>query len=70
MANIHLYQPRLKDHLIRKLYRVAKRNGIPMTYVVNAILEANLIKEEEPQYEERWNGEQKNLHEAALKRRT
>ena len=43
-----MYQPKIKDALIRKLYAVAKRNHIPMTYVINAILEHYLIHEPEP----------------------
>jgi hypothetical protein len=43
-----LYQPKIKDHLIRKLYVAAKRNGIPMTYVINAILEHALVNEPAP----------------------
>lgn len=42
-----MYQPKIKHHLVRKLYRVAKRNGIPMTYVANVILENALIHEED-----------------------
>jgi hypothetical protein len=43
-----LYQPKINDPLIRKLHLVAKRNGIPMTYIVNAILEHHLVNESEP----------------------
>ena len=43
-----LYQPKIHDSLVRKLHVVAKRNGIPMTYVLNAILEHHLVNESEP----------------------
>jgi hypothetical protein len=43
-----LYQPKIHDPLIRKLHAVAKRNGIPMTYVINAILEHYLVNETDP----------------------
>jgi len=43
-----MYQPKIKDALIRKLYVVAKQNRIPMTYVINAILEHHFIHEPEP----------------------
>lgn len=43
-----LYQPRIKDHLIRKLYFTAKREGKKMTHLINDIVEAYFIDEPEP----------------------
>ncbi len=43
-----LYQPKIRDPLIRKLYFRAKREGKPMTRVLNVIIEQALISEPEP----------------------
>lgn len=43
-----LYQPRIKDHLIRKLYLAAKREGKKMTHLINDIVEAYFVDEPEP----------------------
>ena len=49
-----LYQPRIRDPLIRKLYFWAKREGKPMTRLVNEVIEQALISEPEPPpYEKR-----------------
>jgi hypothetical protein len=42
-----LYQPTLRDPLIRKLYVAAKRERIPMTTLLNEILEEHLSMEPE-----------------------
>jgi len=38
MSSGGLYQPRIADEHIRKLYHLAKRQGIPMTKLVNLIV--------------------------------
>jgi hypothetical protein len=43
-----LYQPKIKDPLIRKLYFAAKREGKKMTHLINEILEESLGTEPEP----------------------
>lgn len=43
-----VYQPKIKDNLIRKLYFRAKREGRPMTRLVNEVIEQALINEPEP----------------------
>ncbi len=49
-----LYQPKIHDPLIRKLYFRAKREGKPMTRVANEIIEQALVSEPEPPpYEKR-----------------
>ena len=37
-----MYSPKIKDDLIRRLYREAKRRRTPMTKLVNFILESML----------------------------
>ena len=50
-----MYQPKIKAHLIRKLYFLAKREQKKMTHVVNEILEEYLVTEPEPPpYEPQW----------------
>lgn len=50
-----LYQPRVKDYLIRKLYFAAKREGKKMTQLMNEMLEEYLRDEPEPPpYEPQW----------------
>ncbi len=56
-----LYQPKIKNALIRKLYFRAKKEGKRMTTLVNEILAAFLVNEPEPPpYEEkpRWQDEE------------
>jgi len=49
-----LYQPRIKDNLIRRLYFAAKREGKKMTHLINEIMEEYLVDEPEPPpYEEK-----------------
>jgi len=43
-----LYQPRIRDPLIRKLYFLAKREGRPMTKVLHDIVATALVDEPEP----------------------
>ena len=43
-----IYQPRIRDPLIRKLYFLAKRQGKPMTQILNEIVEQALIAEPDP----------------------
>ena len=43
-----LYQPKIHDPLIRKLYFRAKREGQPMTRLLNKVIEQALISEPEP----------------------
>ena len=40
-----LYQPRIKDDNIRRLYRLGKRKGQKMTKLINLILEEYLNNE-------------------------
>jgi hypothetical protein len=50
-----MYQPKIKDELIRKLYFLAQREKKKMTHVVNEILEEYLVAEPDPPpYEPRW----------------
>ena len=50
-----MYQPKIKEHLIRKLYFLAQREKKKMTHVINEILEEYLVAEPEPPpYEPRW----------------
>jgi len=51
-----MYQPKIKEHLIRKLYVLAKREQKKMTHVINEILEEYLVTEPEPPEEGRKNG--------------
>jgi len=37
-----MYSPKIKEHLIPRLYRAAKAEGIPMTILANRILEKAL----------------------------
>lgn len=49
-----MYQPKIKDDLIRKLYFRARKEGKKMTHLINAILEEYLVDEPEPPpYEDR-----------------
>lgn len=34
-----MYTPKISDDLIRRLYHLAKARGIPMTHLVNELLE-------------------------------
>jgi hypothetical protein len=50
-----MYQPKIKDALIRNLYFLAQREGKKMTHVLNEVLEEYLIAEPEPPpYEPQW----------------
>ena len=44
MSHRGLYQPRIADQHIRKLYAIAKRQGVPMTKLLNLIV-ATAIEE-------------------------
>jgi hypothetical protein len=46
-----MYQPKIQDRFIRKLYAVAKCQGVPMTVCLNDILEEYLGGEESILYE-------------------
>src|SRR6266542_6647388 len=48
-----MYQPKIQDRLIRKLYAAAKRQGVPMTVCLNDILEEYLVDEEPIPHEAR-----------------
>ena len=66
-----MYQPKIKDKLIRKLYFLAKREGKKMTHVLNEILEEYLIAEPEPPpYELQWTRYQPSPEAAKRKERT
>lgn len=39
-----MYSPRIKDDLIPKLYRVARKEGLPMTELVDQILRNSLSR--------------------------
>jgi single-strand DNA-binding protein len=41
-----MYQPKIKDSLIRRLYQAANRRGLRMTHVLNAIVETALGQDE------------------------
>ena len=43
-----MYQPQIKDELIRKLYFRARKEGKKMTVILNDMLEAYLIDEPAP----------------------
>jgi hypothetical protein len=43
-----MYSPKIRVELVRKLYFYARRRGVPMTYIVNALLDQLLCKEPEP----------------------
>ena len=42
-----MYQPKIRDDLIPRLYRLAKALNIPMTRLVNHILEHGIVRVEE-----------------------
>lgn len=42
-----MYSPKIKDHLISKLYDEAKKQQIPMTKMVNDIIEKYVAEVEE-----------------------
>lgn len=39
-----VYQPKISDDLIHRLYHLAQARGIPMTHLVNELLETALTK--------------------------
>lgn len=39
-----VYQPKIRDDLIKQLYHAAKSRGIPMTHLVNELLEGAFSK--------------------------
>jgi hypothetical protein len=43
----NVYQPKIRDDLIPRLYRLAKSLNIPMTRLVNHILEHGIVRVEE-----------------------
>jgi len=43
---IVMYSPRISEKLIPKLYQIAKAKGVPMTKIVDEILERELRKVE------------------------
>jgi hypothetical protein len=47
MAQHGLYQPKIADEHIRQLYQWAKRLEIPMTRLLNALLEHALLRLEQ-----------------------
>ena len=50
-----MYQPKIKDRHIRRLYFLAKKQGKKMTHVLNEIVEEALVGEPEPPpYEPQW----------------
>ena len=51
-----MYQPKIKEHLIRKLYVLAKRERKKMTHMINEILEEYLVTEPDPPEEGRKDG--------------
>jgi hypothetical protein len=42
-----MYQPKIRDELIKRLYRMARALEIPVTRLVNAILEHEMVQLEE-----------------------
>lgn len=42
-----MYQPRIRDDLIPRLYRLAQALNIPMTRLVNNILEQGIVRVEQ-----------------------
>ena len=42
-----MYQPKIRDDLISRLYRLAKALNIPMTRLVNHILEHGIVRVEQ-----------------------
>ena len=64
MAQRGLYQPRIADEHIRQLYQWAKRLDVPMTHLLNTLVEHALVRLEQGV---------ENVHEAtpeAYRRRT
>ena len=59
-----LYQPRIKDELIRKLYFFAKREKRPMTKVLNQIVENALVHEPDPPPYERRRRQLSATHDS------
>ena len=47
MAQHGLYQPRIADEHIRKLYQWAKRLEVPMTHLLNTLVEHALLRLEQ-----------------------
>jgi hypothetical protein len=47
MAQRGLYQPQIKDEHIRQLYQWAKRLEMPMTRLVNALIDHALVRLEQ-----------------------
>jgi hypothetical protein len=47
MAQRGLYQPKIADEHIRNLYQWAKRLGVPMTRLINALLAQALARLEQ-----------------------
>jgi len=41
-----MYSPKIKEEIVRKLYRKAKKEGIPMTKLVDEILRSALNEKE------------------------
>jgi hypothetical protein len=39
-----MYQPKMKDEHIRQLYQWAKRLNVPMTHLLNTLLEHALVR--------------------------
>lgn len=37
-----MYQPKIRDDLIRRIYRAAKEQDVPMTRLINEIVEIGL----------------------------
>jgi hypothetical protein len=42
-----VYQPKIRDELIHRLYRLAKALNMPMTRLVNHILEHGIVRVEQ-----------------------
>lgn len=40
-----MYSPKIREDLIPKLYKIAKKKGVPMTELVNGIIREALEKE-------------------------
>jgi hypothetical protein len=47
MAQRGLYQPKIADEHIRQLYQWAKRLEVPMTHLLNALIEHALVRLEQ-----------------------
>jgi hypothetical protein len=54
-----MYQPKICDELIPRLYRLAKALDMPMTRLVNTLLEHGIVRLEEGA---------ENIHEAPARR--